>query len=44
MAKEIDENLDGAVETVYLAASARPAFPTRPRPAGEATLPARGEG
>ena len=43
--QEIDCNLDGVVETIYLALSAAPAaYPTRPRPPGEATLPAGGEG
>lgn len=42
---DIDTNLDGVVETIYLALSATPtAHPTRPRPPGEATLPAGGEG
>jgi very-short-patch-repair endonuclease len=42
---ELDTNLDGVVETIYAALSAVPAaYPTRPRPIGEATLPASGEG
>jgi len=42
---DIDANLDGVVETIYVALSATPtAHPTRPRPVGEATLPAGGEG
>ena len=43
--QEIDCNLDGVVETIYLALSAAAAaHPTRPRPVGEATLSASGEG
>lgn len=42
---DLDRNLDGVVETIYVALSAASAaHPTRPRPTGEATLPASGEG
>jgi very-short-patch-repair endonuclease len=42
---DLDTNVDAVVETIYLALStATPAHPARPRPMGEATLPASAEG